>query len=444
MNGNGGGKQGQASRSRGTCPAFLRLTRRPLGRAAVFATTIVLTAMLISLRPSLGDDTMTDTDRFTKWTHITIAASLPGSAWGTGGIGLADFNGDGRLDVAVSRRETQTAYWFEQCADGSWLRHNIATSPSLANTLGAAALDIDGDGRTDMAFSRVWFRNPGTLGDDPDAPWQAYPYEGGGHDVLAADINGDGRLDVVTYDGHVLAWFDVSRDMERFVIAEGRDDHGGVATHGVGDLNGDGHPDIVLAGVWYENPGGRGEWKAHPWPHKPVEKASYGPSLRSWVADVNGDGWNDIVYSDCDTGCGHVYWVENKGGGRDWVRHQLPDPPGDERTGSWHSLCVADFDGDGLLEIFAGEQEDPDTYMEANGLLAMKPRGLKERGVIWANSGGPTPTFTPVVIHEGRPGWHDAAVADVTGNGRMDIVSKVWNADGPNYHVDLWRNDIDR
>jgi hypothetical protein len=382
-------------------------------------------------------------ERFGRWTHVTIAEGLPGSAWGTGGIGLADFNGDGRLDIAVSRRETRTAYWFEQCADGSWVRHDIGTSPNLDNTLGAAALDIDGDGWLDMAYRGVWFRNPGTLAVDPDTPWEAFAYDGGGHDVLAADINGDGRPDLVTYDGHTLAWFDTSRGMERTVICEDRDDHGGVATHGIGDLNGDGHPDIVLAGRWYENPGGgRGQWKAHAWPHKPVEKASYGTSLRSWVADLNGDGWNDIVYSDCDTGFGHVYWVENAGGGESWVRHQLPDPPGDDRTGSWHSLCVADFDGDGLLEVFAGEQEDPDTYMEANGLLPMKPRGLRERGVIWANSGGRRPTFTPVVIHQGRPGWHDAVVGNVTGSGRMDIVSKVWNADGPNYHVDLWRNDI--
>ena len=77
----------------------------------------------------------------------------------------------------------------------------------------------------------------------------------------------------------------------------------------------------------------------------------------------------------------------------------------------------------------------------ADGLLAMKPEGLRERGVIWLNGGGPNPSFTPVVLHEGRPGWHNAALGDVDGDGDVDIVSKVWNADGPNYHVDSWRND---
>ena len=34
-----------------------------------------------------------------KWTHFTIADPLPGSAWGTGGIPLADFDGDGDTDI---------------------------------------------------------------------------------------------------------------------------------------------------------------------------------------------------------------------------------------------------------------------------------------------------------------------------------------------------------
>jgi hypothetical protein len=34
-----------------------------------------------------------------RWTHFTIADPLPGSAWGTGGIPLADFDGDGDTDI---------------------------------------------------------------------------------------------------------------------------------------------------------------------------------------------------------------------------------------------------------------------------------------------------------------------------------------------------------
>ena len=381
-----------------------------------------------------------------KWTHLAIADALPGSAWGTGGIPLADFDGDGDLDVVVSRREPQTAYWFERKDDATWIRHTMGRSDGLARALGAAALDINDDGRLDVVLNEVWFENPGGLADDSDKPWPAHSFPGGGHDIIAADINGDGHLDIVTYHGTVVSWFDPSSGMSRTDIGEGDQNHGGIAPNGAGDLDGDGDADVVVPKYWFENPGkAGGNWRRHEWPHLGVENASYGTSMRCWIADINADGRNDIVYSDCDTGQSHVYWVENRGAGKPWIRRQLPDPPtaaGDvPGTGSFHSLGVADFDRDGDLDIFAGEQEDPDTYMTAEGKLPMKPPGLKERGVIWLHSGGRRPVFTPVVIHVDNPGWHDAALGDVDADGDIDIVTKIWNKDGPTYHVDYWRND---
>jgi len=384
-----------------------------------------------------------------KWTHFTIADPLPGAAWGTGGSPLADYDGDGDLDVVISRREPKTAYWFERKDDATWLRHTMGQAEGLAKTLGAAALDLNEDGLLDVVLTGVWFENPGGLASNPDKPWPAHEFAGGAHDMIAADVSGDGRLDIVTYHGTVVSWFDPARGMKQTDVGAGEHNHGGIAPNGVADLDGDGDLDIVIPAYWFENPGaGKGTWPRHTWPHKAVPNASYGTSMRSWITDLNGDGHNDIIYSDCDTGWSHVYWVENLGKATDWQRRQLPDPPtapGDvPETGSFHSLGLADFDGDGDLDIFAGEQEDPDTYMESSGKVAMKPRGLKERGVIWLSSGGARPTFTPVVIHTDNPGWHDATLGDVDGDGDIDIVTKVWNADGETYHADFWRNDTPR
>jgi len=71
----------------------------------------------------------------------------------------------------------------------------------------------------------------------------------------------------------------------------------------------------------------------------------------------------------------------------------------------------------------------------------MKPKGLKQRGVIWSNSGSNPPVFTPQVIQEANPDWHDACLGDVDGYGDIDIVSRIWNKDGSAYHTDHWRND---
>lgn len=382
-----------------------------------------------------------------RWTHFSIDDHLPGNAWGTGSIAMADYDGDGDLDVALSRRETLTAYWYQRRDDSTWTRHEINTTENVERALGAEALDVDRDGLTDVVINNVWFRNPGNLDQNPDTPWKISGYGGGGHDVIAADIDGDGLDELATYHGDTLYWFDPASELEKFTVGAGEPCHGGVAPHGAGDLDGDGDVDLVIPGYWFANPGdGHGEWARNRWPHIPIPHATYGTSIRSWVVDIDGDGHNDIVYGDCDTANGHVYWCRNTGGAQGWQRMMLPDPPtrpGDvPGTGSWHSLGVADFDRDGDLDIFAGEQEDS-TMNGREPLLPMKTKGLKERGVIWLNNGAPEPSWTIHVIHVDNPGWHDARLGDVDGDGDIDIVSKVWNKDGEYYHADYWRNDTE-
>jgi len=387
-----------------------------------------------------------------RWTHFSIDSQLYGNGYGTGSIGLADYDGDGDLDIALSRRQALSAYWYERDNDSTWIRHTIGTSEQLGRALGAEALDVDRDGLTDYVINSVWFKNPGGLGQNPDKPWPISEYDAEGrHDVVAGDVDGDGYQDILTYgyygkEHDKLAWFDASADLERYVISDGFGHHGGIAPNGVGDLDGDGDLDIVVPEYWFANPGdGRSDWDRHEWPYEPIPHATYGKSIRSWITDIDADGENDIVFSDCDTRNSHVYWCRNTGGGAGWVRQMLPDPPtaiGDvPGTGSFHSLGVADFDLDGDLDIFAGEQEDS-TMSGREPLLSMKPKGLKERGVIWLSDGATDPTWTVYVIHVDNPGWHDARLGDVDGDGDIDIVSKVWNKDGEYYHADYWRNDI--
>ena len=381
-----------------------------------------------------------------EWKHFYIANPLPGQGWGTAGPAVGDFDSDGDLDVAFSRRSVYSAYWYEYVNDSTWVEHLMSVNKDLERALGSAVIDINRDGHPDVVIKNIIFLNPGTLPQDKGTLWPTQTYDGGGHDIVAANIDTLGGEELVTYHGEDVLLFDPDNNMQKFIVGRGESNHGGVAPSGIGDLNGDGLPDIVIPAYWFENPGTlSSDWKRYEWPHELIEHATYGTSIRSYVADLDNDGDNDIIYSDCDTGLSHVYWVENKGIGISWERHKLEDPPtapGDvPKTGSFHSIAVRDFDGNGYLDVFAGEQEDS-TMNGREPRLSMKPKGLKERGVLWMNAGGTPPVFSIELIHIDNPGWHDVLAVDVDEDGDYDLVTKIWNKDGEAYTASYWRNDM--
>ena len=378
---------------------------------------------------------------------------LPGSSYGTSGFTLMDADGDGDLDVTVSRREIEggMVYWYEN-GHSFWKRHEIGISDELQ--LGAVSTDVNKDGYPDLVVARYWFENPRILKQYPDSAWLRHTYAGGlpfeNHDITACDFNRDKQKEILCYsqkagNGTLRIFFtrpegewnyyDVSTDINSTVhnIPNSNGVHGGFAPAGTGDLNGDRYADIVMPGGWYKNPGRRRDttWQFNPWQFAIGATPNlYGISIRSWVVNLDRDRDNDIVFTDCDNENSKGYWIENIKKGRTFILHPLPPPEGP--SGSFHSLAVTDFDGDGDFDIFSGEQEDPDK--------GMKPEGLNERGFFWENTGNRRhPHFEIRIIHTGNPGWHDIQVGDMDNDGTPDIVSKVWNKDGAFYHLDLWK-----
>lgn len=379
--------------------------------------------------------------------HHVVASPLPSTAWGTGGFTLADYDKDGDLDVTIQcRSDDDKVYWYEYRGADNWIQHFVGIGREYQ--LGATAVDVNRDSYTDLVLGHVWFQNPGNLAIEPDAEWDEYYYNGDmlheNHDIVTADINLDDVSDIVMYNqsASTLRWYnitdpynwtytDIATDVDE------NDVHSGIFPNGVVDLDNDHYPDAIMPLFWYRNPGGSGEkWEKMKWPYNPILPNPYGKGIRVWAVDMNSDGFNDIIYSDCDVQFSKVYLLINENGGESWKKEEIPLPAGNvENSGSFHSLQVADFDNDGDLDVFAGEQEDPNRLM--------KPDSLWERGIIFQNIGTiRNPKFTSMVIHEDNPGWHDALTGDVDGDGDIDIVSKVWNADEPNYHLDYWENKL--
>ena len=272
-----------------------------------------------------------------------------------------DFSQDGKPDI-ISNSGSKTRLFVAP----DW-REVVLAEGQGHDFIHSECFDVDGDGDLDWIGARyqpgqiVWLEQPAKPLEERWTLRLVDDQINGVHGLLKGDIDGDGRFDLIANSAQPLppfpnsaAWLRVPADphaadrWQRFIFAD-KDAPGLSHYFGVGDVNGDGRPDISLAAkggpqaepnsgewfAWWEAPLDR----TQPWTKRRVADRQPG-ATNIHPADVNGDGKCDFLAT---RGHGRgVIWFEAP----NWREHVIHDSLWEP-----HSLVVVDMDADGDVDV---------------------------------------------------------------------------------------------
>lgn len=283
-------------------------------------------------------------DESSAWTKTTVASSYNNPQK----LSVVDIDRDGDPDVLSASRSDNTVDWFENNGDGSgWTQHEITDTLTGPD---AYAGDVDADGDVDAVTLSTsgndisWWEN--TAGDGSAWTEHTVANDTIQFPVFAAvdDLDGDGDNDlaVVSASGTTVDWFENNNGVGTSWTRDNVATSFNAIWVTTGDLDGDGDKDLLASSAsnglrWWANSGTGTSWL-----QRTVSSQS-NDFRRGDIVDFDKDGDQDIVIP---YESGRVYWYENPGNGISMTQHLLFDGL------TWPRFSLpADFDHDGDLDI---------------------------------------------------------------------------------------------
>lgn len=293
-----------------------------------------------------------------------------------------DFNGDGWTDVLVIGFPGKDASWFENPAgrEGHWKRHVVFDG---VDNESPEWTDITGDGKPEIICNHDGYF--GYISPDWSNPANRWTFQristkGGWkaftHGLGTGDLNGDGRIDILEAKG----WFEQPAEGPAGLwIRHEFEFAGGGAQMFAYDVNGDGLNDVITSlnahafGLaWYEQVRENGAitFRRHLIMGQKPEDNKYGVKFSELHAlsltDMDGDGLKDIVtgkrfwshgrMGDPDRNdAAVIYWfrlVRGADGSVDYIPYRM-----DDNSGVGTQVVAGDVNGDGLPDAVIGNKK---------------------------------------------------------------------------------------